>query len=184
MYQTKLALMHNIFFNPSQQKINLIKSKLKTSTTPLTFSELPSERSVFYFLRKEKIYTKLKYSRCPQYDIVSGGIAALFSAFLGFLICEKFGLELLDSGDFYFVFMYAVFATFLLRPFVKILNITKNAYSILSMKYLYSFYRVLLFTFLKSSFLKVKWVLFWFIRKLQLYAYLMKTNQFITPTIR
>ena len=24
-----------------------------------------------YFLRKEKIYTKLKYSRCPQYDMVS-----------------------------------------------------------------------------------------------------------------
>jgi len=25
------------------------------------------------FLRKDKLYTKLKYSRCPQYDIVSGG---------------------------------------------------------------------------------------------------------------
>jgi hypothetical protein len=27
----------------------------------------------FNFLRKERLYTKLKYSRCPQYDIVSGG---------------------------------------------------------------------------------------------------------------
>jgi hypothetical protein len=41
--------------------------------------------------------------------MVSGGIAALFAAFLGFLITEKFGLELLDSGDFYIAFMYAVF---------------------------------------------------------------------------
>ena len=36
------------------------------------------------FIKKEKLYTKLKYSRTPQYDIVSGGIAALLSGFLGF----------------------------------------------------------------------------------------------------
>lgn len=64
------------------------------------------------FLKKEKIYTKLKYSRVPQYDIVSGGSAALLAGFLGFLICEKFGFELLDSGDFYFLFMYIVFLSF------------------------------------------------------------------------
>ena len=64
------------------------------------------------FLKKEKIYTKLKYSRVPQYDIVSGGVAAIFAGFLGFLICEKFGFELLDSGDFYFFFMYVVFFFF------------------------------------------------------------------------
>lgn len=61
------------------------------------------------FLKKEKMYTKLKYSRVPQYDIVSGGAAALLAAFLGFLITEKFGFELVDSADFYFVFMYLVF---------------------------------------------------------------------------
>lgn len=61
------------------------------------------------FLRKERIYTKLKYSRVPQYDIVSGGAAALLAGFLGFLITEKFGFELVDSGDFYFLFMYFVF---------------------------------------------------------------------------
>ena len=33
------------------------------------------------FLRKEKLYTKLKYSRSPAYDIVSGGAAALFAGF-------------------------------------------------------------------------------------------------------
>ena len=31
------------------------------------------------FLRKEKLYTKLKYSRSPAYDIVSGGAAAIFA---------------------------------------------------------------------------------------------------------
>lgn len=67
------------------------------------------------FLRKEKIYTKLKYSRVPQYDIVSGGSAALLAGFLGFLICEKFGFELLDSGDFYFLFMYVVFLSFFFK---------------------------------------------------------------------
>jgi len=71
-------------------------------------------------LRKEKIYTKLKYSRVPQYDIVSGGVAALFSGFLGFLICEKFGFELLDSGDFYFLFMYFVFFCFFFKLLLKI----------------------------------------------------------------
>ena len=61
------------------------------------------------FLKKEKMYTKLKYSRTPQYDIVSGGAAALLAGFLGFLITEKFGFELVDSADFYFLFMYLVF---------------------------------------------------------------------------
>ena len=80
----------------------------------------------FNFIRKEKIYTKLKYSRTPQYDIVSGGVAAIFSGFLGFLICEKFGLELLDSGDFYFLFMYFVIICFFVRLFFKICNDNKN----------------------------------------------------------
>jgi hypothetical protein len=74
------------------------------------------------FIKKEKIYTKLKYSRSPQYDIVSGGSAALFAGFLGFLISEKFGIELVDSGDFYTFFMYCVFFSFSLRPFLKILS--------------------------------------------------------------
>ena len=54
--------------------------------------------------------------------MVSGGMAALFSAFLGFLIAEKFGLELLDSGDFYIAFMYGVFVVFALRPFLKLVD--------------------------------------------------------------
>ena len=38
------------------------------------------------FIKREKLYTKLKYSRSPAYDIVSGGVAALLAGFLGFLI--------------------------------------------------------------------------------------------------
>jgi|TARA_B110000259_G_C13928758_1_gene368034 hypothetical protein len=102
------------------------------------------------FLRKEDIYTKLKYSRCPQYDMVSGGLAALFAAFLGFLICEKFGLELLDSGDFYIAFMYGVFATFSLRPLTRCITRGESSYHVLSPKHLFTFLFAL-FKLLTSS---------------------------------
>ena len=102
------------------------------------------------FLRKETIYAKLKYSRSPQYDIVSGGLAAILSGFLGFLICEKFGLELLDSGDFYIAFMYGVFTVFTVRPLLRSTSgfnkdgtYTPN-YSILSPQHLLKFYQNLI----------------------------------------
>ena len=102
------------------------------------------------FLRKEKLYTKLKYSRCPQYDIVSGGFAALFAGFIGFLISEKFGIELVDSGDFYIVFMYSVFAVFSLRPLIISYSKHGTTYHPLSPKYLMSFtYDLLVLTFRK-----------------------------------
>lgn len=87
------------------------------------------------FLRKEKIYTKLKYSRCPQYDIISGGFAAIFAGFIGFLISEKFGIELVDSGDFYIAFMYGVFSVFSIRPLLRIYSITSTPYAPHSLKY-------------------------------------------------
>ncbi len=57
-------------------------------------------------LKKEKRYTKLKYSRVPQVDIVSGGVASLLAGLLGFLVTEKVGFELIDSGDFYILVVY------------------------------------------------------------------------------
>lgn len=63
-------------------------------------------------------YSKLKYSKTAERDIVSSGAAALFAGFIGFLISEKFGIELVDSGDFYFAFMYAVFVGFSFKVFV------------------------------------------------------------------
>jgi hypothetical protein len=101
------------------------------------------------FLRKERIYTKLKYSRVPQYDIVSGGSAALLAGFLGFLITEKFGFELVDSGDFYFVFMYLVFLFFFIRLFLKIMNNNKSSWNSLSIKWLLNFYKTLVILFFK-----------------------------------
>ena len=74
-----------------------------------------NNNSNIIFLIKERTYTKLKYSRAPQADIVSGGVAALFAAFLGYLISEKFGFELIDSGDFYILVMYLVLLVSSLR---------------------------------------------------------------------
>jgi len=79
------------------------------------------------FIQKDYMYTKLKYSRSPQQDIVSGGVAALFAGFIGFLISEKFGIELVDSADFYTAFMYVVFFFFAIKPLAKNLGSIYNA---------------------------------------------------------
>lgn len=103
--------------NPfKKERINLYFFRLKKRNI-FTFNQF-----TFYFLKKEKLYTKLKYSRSPQYDIVSGGVAAIFSAFIGFLVSEKFGIELVDSGDFYVLFMYIVFSVFSIRPLIRIVS--------------------------------------------------------------
>ena len=101
-------------------RVNLRKHTNNEDLTPGT--SLLGSLFDINFLKREKLYTKLKYSRSPPYDIVSGGVAALFAGFLGFLISEKFGIELVDSGDFYTFFMYCVFFSFSLRPLVKILS--------------------------------------------------------------
>lgn len=108
------------------------------------------------FLKKEKIYTKLKYSRVPQYDIVSGGVAAVFAGFLGFLICEKFGFELLDSGDFYFLLMYLVFLNFFLRLFVKLINFENFSWNFLSLKWFLNYYKNIFY--LLKNFLTNKYI--------------------------
>lgn len=100
------------------------------------------------FLRKERLYTKLKYSRSPAYDIVSGGSAALLAAFLGFLISEKYGFELPDSGDFYYLFMYLVFLSFSIKPLVHTLNSKESWFSILSLKPILNFFINILQLFL------------------------------------
>jgi len=99
------------------------------------------------FLVKERLYTKLKYSRSPAYDIVSGGAAAILAGFLGFLISEKFGFELVDSGDFYYLFIYISFLAFILRPLLLIVYFKDGLFSAISPKNIYSFYsQILLIT--------------------------------------
>ena len=102
------------------------------------------------FLRKERLYTKLKYSRSPAFDIVSGGAAALLAAFFGFLISEKFGYELVDSGDFYFLFMYLVFISFSIRPLLTVSDAPKGFWHTLSLKRVLAFYVNILQLFLKK----------------------------------
>lgn len=72
-----------------------------------------------FFLRKEKSYTKLKYSRVPQYDSSAGAVAALLAGFLAFIILEKFGFELVDSGDIYVALMYIVSLVLIFRIYLK-----------------------------------------------------------------
>ena len=95
----------------------------------------------FNFLRKERLYTKLKYSRSPAYDIVSGGSAALLAGFLGFLISEKFGFELVDSGDFYYGFMYVVFLGFSLKPLALVANNNEGLPSAFSLWRVFVFFK-------------------------------------------
>jgi len=102
------------------------------------------------FLRKERLYTKLKYSRSPAYDIVSGGAAAILAGFIGFLISEKFGFELVDSGDFYYLFMYIVFASFSIRPLLITLNSKDSLKSVFSLKPIFSYLTVVISMLLKK----------------------------------
>jgi hypothetical protein len=92
------------------------------------------------FLRKERLYTKLKYSRSPAYDMVSGGIAVLFAGLLGFLVSEKFGIELVDSGDFYYVWMYGVFLAFALKPLTLGISSRRSFFYAISPKQVIVFY--------------------------------------------
>ena len=101
------------------------------------------------FLRKERLYTKLKYSRSPAFDTVSGGAAALFGGLIVFLVAEKFGIELVDSGDFYFLFMYVVFLSFFLRPYLTVLNYKYSFIESISLRNIIKFYLNLIILALK-----------------------------------
>lgn len=93
-----------------------------------------------YFLKKERIYTKLKYSRVPQFDTASGAVATLLAALYGFLVTEKFGFEMIDSGDFYMILMYVIFLVLALRVIYKTLNTSNSLTSLLSFSNLTTFY--------------------------------------------
>lgn len=118
--------MQNIAHHDETAKA-LLRGKVTVTFRKVNFSsmcpvKLFRERTpwVINFIRKEKVYTKLKYSRTPSYDIVSAGVAALFAGLLGFLICEKFGFELLDGGDFLFLALYLIGVFFSLKLLVRI----------------------------------------------------------------
>lgn len=97
------------------------------------------------FLRKEPIYTKLKYSRTAAYDIVGGGSALFLAGLLGFLVSEKFGIELVDSGDFYYLFMYVVFLAFAIRPLLTVINPKHSLIHALNVKAILEFYNTIIY---------------------------------------
>lgn len=166
----KNAITYNTSNSATQESITFSAINTTRTANPLpTTKFVPLSLFDINFLRKEKLYTKLKYSRCPQYDIVSGGFAALLAGFVGFLISEKFGIELVDSGDFYNAFMYGVFFSFSIRPLVKIYSKDNTPYSPISLKYLYIFLRdlsVLIIRFFKQVVLLVSKFVKMFITKL------------------
>lgn len=148
-YSNRIIKLHSKIKNQKNNyNVNVLKKIFKNLFSNLNKIQFVSNNLWFLFdvsfLRKEKIYTKLKYSRVPQYDIVSGGAAALFAGFLGFLICEKFGFELVDSGDFYFLLMYLVFFFFFCRLFLKIIEADNVSWNIISLKWLINFIRILI----------------------------------------
>ena len=157
----KSTFLNNTFNKSTKKLFNLgVINVNKSVNTLLIFNsksknKLSRNNSILWslfdinFLKKEKLYTKLKYSRSPAYDIVSGGVAAIFAGFLGFLISEKFGMELVDSGDFYMFFMYCVFIAFSLRPLLKILSKENTLWHFFSYKYLISYVRVVLILFFR-----------------------------------
>ncbi len=132
---------------------------LKSSQSTAASSTLTATIFDIHFLRKEKLYTKLKYSRCPQYDIVSGGFAAILAGFIGFLISEKFGIELVDSADFYNALMYGVFGAFSIRPLLRVYSKDETPYSPISLKYLLLFIHDLVVLLLNFTLANLKRVL-------------------------
>ena len=139
-YRYTINFNQNIEQNFYENILKFFKVDNSTTNSYIIFNLIN-----IHFLRKERIYTKLKYSRSPAYDMVSGGSAALLAGFLGFLISEKYGFELADSGDFYYLFMYGVFASFFLKPFLTIINYKNNLYSLFSLKPIFNFYFMLFY---------------------------------------
>lgn len=140
-----LAIESLIYFTGYHKISTLLKlkslvSRLSSTIEFLTYklknlrSDILSNLITLHYVKQERLYTKLKYSRSPAYDSVSGGIAILLAGLLGFLSSEKFGFELVDSADFYFVWMYFVFIAIFLRPLLVTVEKGFNVNYILSTK--------------------------------------------------
>ena len=114
-----LSMLANHIFN------TYTKNPLRRTYKPshLTYS---SNEYTIYFLTKEVFYTKLKYSRVPQFDTSSGAVASFLSGLFGFMVCERFGFELLDSGDFLFLIIYFISFCFLVSLLIGIMGASNN----------------------------------------------------------
>ncbi len=90
---------------------------------------------------------------------MSGGFAAILAGFIGFLISEKFGIELVDSADFYNALMYGVFGAFSIRPLLRVYSKDETPYSPISLKYLLLFIHDLVVLLLNFTLANLKRVL-------------------------
>lgn len=158
---TIISLNNKSSYTSEAYKQNLLKLFSFNKAKGYTDSTLVTKHVSWYnlininFIRKERLYTKLKYSRSPAYDSVSGGAAAILAGLIGFLISEKFGIELVDSGDFYYLFMYIVFLSFSIRPLLLVAEVDKSFIYLFSLKRVLSFYISIIsvfFNWLKSLF--------------------------------
>nr|ACX30946.1 hypothetical protein [Moneuplotes minuta] len=62
----------------------------------------------------------------PQFDTSAGAAASFLSGLFGFMVCEKFGFELIDSGDFLFAILYLILIVFLLSLVTGIAGASNN----------------------------------------------------------
>lgn len=113
------------YYNTTKSTLNIYNNFSKcyfndNLSDTLLYKFLNLNNFYLFIFKKEKIYTKLKYSRVPQVDIASGSVASLFAGLVGFLITEKFGFELLDSGDFYILIVYVLFILNFIRILFKL----------------------------------------------------------------
>ena len=88
-----------------------------------TNKKLTNTHTNIFYLKKFKIYTKLKYSRTPGVDTAASAIAAFLAGLIGFILTEKAGFELLDSGDLFYGFMYIILLVLIAHPYLKLLQL-------------------------------------------------------------
>lgn len=115
-----------------------------------------------FIIKKEKQYTTLKYSKTPQFDIAASGSASLFAGLLGFMIMEKNGFELIDSGDFYTVFMYIIFISLVVRLIYKTYFNNSKKFKFFSLKYMIEFFQTVILLLIKffKNFIKTAKLVF------------------------
>lgn len=125
LYQTHFKRVNGGGSDFKSSKFLNLRSPITSKYPPFHPSPSPSlfnEKHAFdiNFLRKEPLYSKLKYSRTQSFDIVSGGVALLLTSFLGYLSTEKVGFELIDSGDFLFLIVYLMIVLFEIKITLKL----------------------------------------------------------------
>lgn len=125
----------------SDELASLYTRKLKYRKIAMILPHFSEIRSFnVNLLRKESLYSKLRYSRTPSFDIVSGGSALLVTSFLGYVICDKCGFELIDSGDFLFLIVYLTAALFAIKTLLKLYTNTSRQWNVLNFRLWFEFY--------------------------------------------